>query len=65
VFTWRDGSQNLLLIFPDGHKTLAHRRNAAEVWSEPCKEDTYYQGIEPRPTEEIKVLISGAFGEAL
>lgn len=65
VFTERDGSQHLLCIFPDDRYTLAHRRLAGESWSEPCNEDTYYRGLEPRSTHEIKVLVSEAFGEAV
>jgi len=57
VFTWPDGSQNLLCVFPDGHLTLAHRREAADSWSPPCAEDTYYADIDPRPVEELVALV--------
>lgn len=65
VFTERDGSQHLLVILANGDMTLAHRRDADETWSEPCKEDTWYRSFEPRPTQEITALVSGQFGEAL
>jgi len=65
VFTERDGSQHLLCIFADGHMTLAHRRDAGEVWSPPCAEDTYYRDIETRPVHEVAALVAGRFGEVL
>lgn len=65
VFTWKDGSQHLLCIMPDGRLTLAHRRLSGEVWSEPCAEDTYYRDIETRPVHEIAAVVAGRFGEVV
>lgn len=65
VFTRGDGHQFLLLIYPDGHLTIAERPAEENSWGPPIKEDVFYRSFEPRSIREIVAMVDGEFGEAL
>lgn len=65
VFTRRDGTQVLLLIYPDGRMTIADRDSSDHSWGPPINEDRWYRDYDPRPIDEVVAMVTGQFGEAL
>ena len=53
VFTKEDGSQLLLVVYPDDRYTIAERGATDHSWGPPIREDLWYRGTEQRSVEEV------------
>lgn len=53
VFTDPDGRQHLLLVYPSGALTIAHRGDQYAAWGPPVREDEWYRDQEPRPVQDM------------